>query len=158
MTNFWSEILNLFGIFFYLRGIHKLRWQDFAFFDRLPPCIHIFEGMNINKKWTFSDHLATLSCKCSLWTPPNWNIFLFLIRRFCFIQLEPFNLSNLNVFSFLIGLYGKVILHTYFFLCFLSNWFYESGAALVRAKMVFQAKTLFSIFWIGWLIIDNIRL
>ena len=37
-----------------------------AFFDHLPPCVDIFYGMNVDKKWTFLDHLPTLSCKRSL--------------------------------------------------------------------------------------------
>ena len=27
------------------------------FFDHLPPCVDIFYGMNVEKKWTFLDHL-----------------------------------------------------------------------------------------------------
>jgi hypothetical protein len=30
-----------------------------AFFDHLPTSIDIFYGLNIDKKWTFSDHLPT---------------------------------------------------------------------------------------------------
>ena len=37
-----------------------------AFFDHLPPCVDIFYGMNVDKKWTFLDNLATSSCKRSL--------------------------------------------------------------------------------------------
>ena len=37
-----------------------------AFFDHLPPCVDIFYGMNVDKKWTFLDHLPTSSCKRSL--------------------------------------------------------------------------------------------
>ena len=40
-----------------LGAIHKLRWQDFSFFDHLPPCVDIFYGINVDKKWTFLDHL-----------------------------------------------------------------------------------------------------
>ena len=32
-----------------------------AYFDHLPPSIDIFYGMNVDKKWTFSDHLPTSS-------------------------------------------------------------------------------------------------
>ena len=39
-----------------------------AFIDNLSPCIDIFYDMNVDKKWTFLDHLPT-SC---LWTTPNW--------------------------------------------------------------------------------------
>ena len=31
-----------------------------AFFDHLPPCIDIFYGMTIDKKWRFLDHLPRL--------------------------------------------------------------------------------------------------
>ena len=62
--------------------VHKLRWQDFGFFDHLPPCVDILYGMNVDKKWTFFDHLPTSnlpwptsSCKRSLWTNPY---FIFL--------------------------------------------------------------------------------
>ena len=37
-----------------------------AFFYRLPPCVDIFYGINIDKKCKILDHLATLSCKRSL--------------------------------------------------------------------------------------------
>ena len=47
-----------------------LRWQDFGFFDHLPPCVKIFYGINVDKKWSNLDHLPTLSCKHSLWTTP----------------------------------------------------------------------------------------
>ena len=30
-----------------------------AFFDHLPPCVDIFYGMNVDKKWTFLDHVPT---------------------------------------------------------------------------------------------------
>ena len=33
-----------------------------AFFDHLPPCVDIFYRINADKKWTFLDHLPTLSC------------------------------------------------------------------------------------------------
>ena len=45
-----------------------------AFFDHLKPCVDIFYGMNIEKKWTFLDKLPTLSCKRSLWTTPNLSL------------------------------------------------------------------------------------
>ena len=36
-----------------LGGIHKLRLQDLAFFDPLPPSVYIFYGINVYKKWIF---------------------------------------------------------------------------------------------------------
>ena len=37
-----------------------------AFFDHLSPCVDIFYGINVDKKWTFLEHLPTSSCKRSL--------------------------------------------------------------------------------------------
>ena len=37
-----------------------------AFSDNLPPYVYIFYGINVDKKWTFWDHLPTSSCKRSL--------------------------------------------------------------------------------------------
>ena len=51
--------------------VHKLCWQNFVFFDCLPPCFDIFYGMKVDKKLTFLDHLPTSSCKRSLWTTPK---------------------------------------------------------------------------------------
>ena len=48
-----------------------------AFFDHLPPCVDIFYGMDIDKKWTFLDYLPTSSCKHSLWTTPCGITFLY---------------------------------------------------------------------------------
>ena len=42
-----------------------------AFFDHLPPCVDIFYGITIDKKWSFLDHLPTSSCKRSLWMTSN---------------------------------------------------------------------------------------
>ena len=42
-----------------------------AFFDHLPPCVDIFYGINLDKKWKFLDPLPTSSCKRSLWTIPK---------------------------------------------------------------------------------------
>ena len=36
-----------------LGGLHKI----LAFFDRLPLSVDIFYVMNVDKKWTFLDHL-----------------------------------------------------------------------------------------------------
>ena len=43
-----------------------------AVFDHLSPYIDIFYGMNVDKKWTFLDHLPTLSCELSLWTTSKY--------------------------------------------------------------------------------------
>ena len=42
-----------------------------AFFDHLSSCVDIFNDINVDKNWTFLDHLPTSSCKRSLWTAPN---------------------------------------------------------------------------------------
>ena len=40
--------------------VHKLSWQDFDIFEHLPLCLDIFYGMNVDRKWTFLDHLPRL--------------------------------------------------------------------------------------------------
>ena len=45
-----------------------------AFFDHLPPCVDIFYGITVDKKWTFLDHLPTSACKCSLRPTPYLDI------------------------------------------------------------------------------------
>ena len=52
--------------------VHKLRWQDFFLTTYHLPFVDIFYGINVDKKWTFFDHLPTSSCKRSLGTPPNF--------------------------------------------------------------------------------------
>ena len=101
---------------------------------------------------------------------------LYLIRTFL-----SFLINFLKVFSFLIGIYGKVFLPTYSIhtfiisnfsisLCLLCNWFYffliiqkvcYSLAVMKRVmflfvlKWFFKQKHFFSIFWISWLLIDK---
>ena len=36
-----------------LGGVHKLRLQDLAFVDHLPPSVYIFYGINVYKKSIF---------------------------------------------------------------------------------------------------------
>ena len=36
-----------------LGGVHKLRLQDLAFFDHLPPSVYIFYGLKVYKKLVF---------------------------------------------------------------------------------------------------------
>ena len=50
----------------WLGGVHKLRLQDLAFFDHLPPSVYILYGINVYKKSIFFDHLPPSSCKRSL--------------------------------------------------------------------------------------------
>ena len=54
-----------------VRGVHKLRWQVFVFFDHLPPYVDIFYLTNVDKKLTFLNYLPTSSCQRSLWTAPK---------------------------------------------------------------------------------------
>ena len=65
-TNYFLQLLTLWcrsnGTLYLLstyniRVIHKLRWQDVCFFDHLAPCVDIFYGMKVDKKWTFLDRL-----------------------------------------------------------------------------------------------------
>ena len=64
--------LNSCGQFLRLRGHSQTTLTRFwFFFHNLPPCVDIFYGMNVDKRWIFMDHLPTSSCKCSLWTTPN---------------------------------------------------------------------------------------
>ena len=37
----------------HLGGVHKIRLQDLAFFDHLPPSVYIFYGINVYKKSIF---------------------------------------------------------------------------------------------------------
>ena len=37
----------------YFRGVHKLRLQELAFFDHLPPSVYIFYGIKVYKKSIF---------------------------------------------------------------------------------------------------------
>ena len=55
-----------------LGGVHKLRLQNLAFLDHLPPSFYIFYGIKV--KVHFFDHLPLSSCKRSLWTPPYKNM------------------------------------------------------------------------------------
>ena len=41
------------GIPLLLGGVHKLRLQNLAFFDHLPPSVYIFYGMKVYKKSIF---------------------------------------------------------------------------------------------------------
>ena len=66
--SFLSFLLSIFEINWPLGVVHKLRWRNFGF--SWPPCVDIFYGINVDKKWTFLDHLPTSSCKRSLWTAP----------------------------------------------------------------------------------------
>ena len=50
-----------------LGGVHKLRLQDLAFFNHLPPSVYIFYGIKVYKKSNF----LTTSWKRSLWTAPK---------------------------------------------------------------------------------------
>ena len=49
--------------FEYLGGVHKLRLQDLAFFDHLPPSVYIFYGMNVYKMTTYPPPLVNVVCE-----------------------------------------------------------------------------------------------
>ena len=54
-----------------LGGVHKLRLQDLAFFDHLPPSVYIFYGIKVYKKsiflTTYPPPLVNVVCERSLW-------------------------------------------------------------------------------------------
>ena len=51
----------------FLGGVHKLRLQDLAFFDHLPPFLYIFYGIKVYKKsiflTTYPPPLVNVVCK-----------------------------------------------------------------------------------------------
>ena len=51
------QILGCSSRYLLLGGIHKLRLQDLAFFDHLPPSVYIFYGIKCLQKNYFFDHL-----------------------------------------------------------------------------------------------------
>ena len=74
--------------YFRLRGRSQITLTRFWLFYHLPPCVDIFYGINVDKKWTFLDHLPTLSCKRSLWTTPLGSLpFLKLASKLAFSLL-----------------------------------------------------------------------
>ena len=50
--------------------------------------------MNFDKKWTFLDHLPTLSCKRSLWTAPNHSCQRSLLQQGSANQMHYLQFSN----------------------------------------------------------------
>ena len=54
----------------HIRSVHKLRLQNLAFFDHLPPSVYIFYGIKVDKKLIFFRPPTPSYCKRSLWTPP----------------------------------------------------------------------------------------
>ena len=55
-----------------LGGVHKLRLQNLAFFDHLPPSVYIFYGMKVYKKsiflTTYPPPLVSVVCERPLST------------------------------------------------------------------------------------------
>ena len=98
---------------FHQRGRSQTTLTRFGlFFDHLHPFVVTFYGINVDKKWTFLDHLPTLSCKCSLWTTPKrvereclllWPSLLLLLS-FCL---------NMNLLGGSFNNYVDQILHTF---------------------------------------------
>ena len=60
-----------------LGGVHKLRLQDLAFLDHLPPSVYIFYGIKVYKKpifWTtYPPPLVNVVCERPLITFPTSN-------------------------------------------------------------------------------------
>ena len=52
--------------FFYKGSFTNYVDNILAFSDHLFTCVDIFYGVSVDQKWTFEDHLPTLSCKRSL--------------------------------------------------------------------------------------------
>ena len=47
-----------------IRGCSQTTFTRFwLFLTTYPRCVYILYGINVGKKWTFLDHLPTLSCK-----------------------------------------------------------------------------------------------
>ena len=76
-------------------NVHKLRLQDLAFFDYLPPSINVFYGIKVYKKLIFFDHLPPSSCKRSLWTPP-YNMNSLIKIQFWLFYVLVFERGNFN--------------------------------------------------------------
>jgi hypothetical protein len=86
--DFLTQFLSDFQIF-YLRGCPQTMLTRLAFFDHLPPCVDIFYGINVDKKWTFFDHLPASSCKCSFWTTPNMESTTHQLLQLAGVPKEP---------------------------------------------------------------------
>ena len=61
-----------------MRGVHKLRLQDLAFFDYLPPSVYIFYGIKVYKKLfvfltTYPPPLVNVVCERPLTEKKQWN-------------------------------------------------------------------------------------
>ena len=58
---------------FYIRSCSQTTLIRFWLFMTTypPPLTFSMYGMNVDKKWTFLDHLPTSSCKRSLWITPK---------------------------------------------------------------------------------------
>ena len=73
-----------------VRGRSQTTFTRFGFFLTTYPCVDIFYGINLDKKWIFLDHLPTSSCKRSLWTAPNPFVYMlpnqfnfkFMLKKF----------------------------------------------------------------------------
>ena len=66
-----SDFRNWYSHTFQIKGRSQTTLTRLGLFYPLPPWVDIFYGMNVDKKWTFLDHLPTSSCKRSFWTAPN---------------------------------------------------------------------------------------
>ena len=66
--------------------------EVFAFLDHLLPCVDIFYSVNVDKKWTFLEHLSILSCKRSFWATPKH------CQHFCTKTHVIYRYINLNWF------------------------------------------------------------
>ena len=69
-----------------LGGVHKLRLQDLAFFDHLPPSVYIFYGINVYKKsiflTTYPPPLVNVVCERPL-TGKDMKVGLMILHVTC---------------------------------------------------------------------------
>ena len=94
-SNFWFDIRSASSLPCRMGAFTNYVYKILASFDHLPPCVYIFYGMKVYKKFTFLDHLPTLSCKRSLWTPPK----RFLLTRFNNLRNIPKAMNIIRTYS-----------------------------------------------------------
>ena len=101
-----SHVAQVIWVVRFLLEEYKIRGRSqttltrfWLFFDRLPPCVDIFYDVNVDKKWTFLNHLPTSSCKRSLWMTLVWNRTTYIVWKShtTFIQVHTICIANLNV-------------------------------------------------------------
>ena len=82
----------------YDKNYHNLHWGSFTnYIDKILTFLTIYHPAltfsNFDKKWTFLDHLPTLSCKRSLWTTPWVELSFYQVA---FEGMPFYSRANLN--------------------------------------------------------------